>query len=282
MAVLQVLGGDLDGLPLHYLAGGRGPAVVLLHGLGGFAASWRTTMGALDRQVTAYALDLPGFGASGKPRLRYDLDLFARAVQGFLDGLGLASASLVGHSLGAAVAIHYALRYPARVERLALLSPVVPGVYRLSRTWRLGRWPVVADLAALVRCRPLYRAAVRRCFHVPCPQDVRFLVEHAWAERSGRAARTAFLATLRHVGAELVERAGDYRRAIATFDRPVLIVHGNQDPVIPAAGCRAAAAAFPRAVLRSVEGCGHFPQFEHPATVNGWLAEFLAGRPVPH
>src|SRR5438552_17469026 len=73
MPELRLRGGEVDGLDLHYLVEGRGPAVVLVHGLGGFAESWRHTLRGLAARTTVYALDLPGFGASAKPRTRYRL-----------------------------------------------------------------------------------------------------------------------------------------------------------------------------------------------------------------
>jgi pimeloyl-ACP methyl ester carboxylesterase len=114
MPELSLRGGEVDGLSLHYVVAGRGPAVVLLHGLGGFAESWRGTIDRLASRATVFALDLPGFGRSAKPRTTYSLTYFARAVHGFLDAMGIAQASLVGHSLGAAVGVTYALTHPAR------------------------------------------------------------------------------------------------------------------------------------------------------------------------
>src|SRR5213593_2765607 len=127
MPELQLRGGEVDGLRLHYVVEGRGPAVILVHGLGGFAETWRHNIGPLASRATVFALDLPGFGASAKPRARYRLADFAGALRGFMDGLGLARASLVGHSLGGAVSITYSLTHPSRVERLALVGALVPG-----------------------------------------------------------------------------------------------------------------------------------------------------------
>src|SRR5437773_4459871 len=99
MPELRLRGGEVDGLDLHYIVAGRGPAVVLVHGLGGFAESWRHTTRALADRTTVYALDLPGFGASAKPPARYRLSYFASALHGFMEVLGIREASLVGHSL---------------------------------------------------------------------------------------------------------------------------------------------------------------------------------------
>jgi pimeloyl-ACP methyl ester carboxylesterase len=282
MPDVTLRGGEVDGLTLHYVVAGRGPAVVLLHGLGGFAESWRGTAEALASRATVFALDLPGFGRSAKPRTTYRLAYFARALHAFLEASGLGQASLVGHSLGASIAVTYALTHPARVERLALVAGLVPGfTFRPSWGHRLIALPIVGEALSLCGSAPLYKAALARCFHTPRPADVDFLVEHDYQERTGPHARAAWLATARHIRAELVDRRADYRRALATLDLPVLLVHGRQDPAVPARHAGEAAAGIPRAALRWVDTCGHFPHLEHPEAVNGWLTEFLVGRTAP-
>ena len=282
MPELRLRGGEVDGLSLHYLVEGRGPAVVLLHGLGGFAQSWRHNIAPLASRGTVYAVDLPGFGRSAKPRTRYGLAYFARALHGFLDALGIAQASLVGHSLGAAVAVTYALTHPTRVERLALLGAVVPGfTWHVSWRHRLVCTYGVGELVALCGCAPMYRAAIAGCFHVPDPEEVDFLVGCDYGPRTSAAARAAWLSTSRALRVELVDRRPDYRRAISTLDLPVLLVHGRQDPAVPASHCVEAAEGFPLGRARWLEACGHFPHIEHAQVVNGWLDDFLVGRPAP-
>src|SRR2546426_11639932 len=96
MPELQLRGGEVDGLRLHYVVEGRGPVVILVHGLGGFAETWRHNAGALASRATVYSIDLPGFGDSAKPPARYRLAYFAEALPGVLGGLGIAPAALVG------------------------------------------------------------------------------------------------------------------------------------------------------------------------------------------
>jgi pimeloyl-ACP methyl ester carboxylesterase len=253
-----------------------------LHGLGGFAESWRHNIGSLAARATVYAIDLPGFGGSAKPPAAYSLAFFARTLHAFLDAVGITQASLVGHSLGAAVAVTYALTRPARVERLALLSGCVPGfAWRPGWRARVMATPGLGEALALCGCAPVYRAAIARCFHAPTPEEVAFLVGWEYPTRTSAAARAAWLATVRSLGADFVDRRVDYRRAIATLDLPVLLVHGRQDPAIPAAHCADATAGFPRASARWLDACGHFPHIEHAQVVNGWLADFLVGRPAP-
>jgi len=282
MPSLQLRGGEVDGLSLHYLVQGQGPAVILVHGLGGFAESWRHNVGALADRATVYALDLPGYGLSAKPRTRYGLTYFARALHGFVESLGLGQVSLVGHSLGGAVAVTYALTHPARVERLALLSAVIPGFgYELSLAYRLVATYGVGEALSLLGCPSLYKAAVARCFHRRTPAEIDFLVDAYYAERAGAPARAAYIATLRHVRTDFVDHADNYRRAIATLEQPVLLVHGRQDRVVPAAHCASVADGVARGRARFIDDCGHFPQIEQAAVVNGWLRQFLVGRPAP-
>src|SRR5262249_33488076 len=185
MSEVRLQGGPMDGLTVHYVRQGRGPVVVLVHGLGGFAESWRRTIDALAARADVLALDLPGFGLSAKPRTRYDLDFFVRSLHGFLDVVGVGQVSLVGHSLGGAVAVAYALTHPARVDRLALLSAVVPGFgYRPSWLYRLAAVRGLGELASLCAARPLYRAAIARCFHAPTADDVDALVDWGYAART--------------------------------------------------------------------------------------------------
>jgi pimeloyl-ACP methyl ester carboxylesterase len=282
MPDVRLRGGEVDGLRLHYIVEGRGPAVILLHGLGGFAASWRHNIPALARRATVYALDLPGFGTSAKPRAPYQLPWFARVLDGFVDTLGLPPATLVGHSLGGAVAVAYALTRPARVERLALVGACVPGfAFRPSWIYRAVALPGLGEALGLVAPAALYRAALARCFHAPARPEVDFFVDHEYAERAGWPARAAYLATLRGVRRDFEARAPAYRRTLATLDVPVLLIHGRQDRVVPPVHCAEVVEAFPHAGVRWLDACGHFPQIEHAPAVNGWLSDFLVGRPAP-
>jgi pimeloyl-ACP methyl ester carboxylesterase len=281
MPELRLRGGSLDGLSLHYLVQGRGPMVALVHGLGGFAASWGPTLEGLSGRATVLALDLPGFGRSAKPRVRYGLELFVAVFERFLDALGVGQVGLVGHSLGASVALTYALAHPERVDRLAFVGGLVPGFsYRMSPIYRALALPGVGEALALCGCAAVYRAALARCFHRPRPEEIAFLVSCDYPARTGWSARAAYLSTVRAMREDYAVRAGDYRRALRAFTTPLLLIHGRQDPVVPAAHCEEIAEDLPQAERKWVDACGHFPHLEHPDLVNGWLGEFLVGRPA--
>ena len=282
MARLRLSGGELDGLEVYYTVRGRGPVTVLVHGLGGFAELWRYTIDALAPHGTVIAVDLPGFGQSAKPRRSYGLGFFADVLRRLMSALDVERVRLVGHSLGGGVAVAYALSSPGQVERLALISPVVPGFpLRPSLVYRLMALPVMGELIGWLITPRVCATALGRCFFAGDPAEIEFLASHQYATRTTPEGRAAYLSTLRGVRADFTVGASATRAALARWPRPALVIHGRQDPVVPIAHAEAVLQGFGRAEGRWLDRCGHFPQIEHAAAVNDWLGEFLfaeAGR----
>lgn len=277
MPEVTLRGGELDGLRLHYVAEGRGPPVLLIHGLGGFAESWRHNLPALGRQAAVYALDLPGFGQSAKPVRRYSLGFFVAALEEFTRALELLRPALVGHSLGGAVAAAYALTHPGQVDALVLVGAVVPGFdYRPSWVYRLLAAPGAGELLAPLLRPALLRVALARCFARPMATEVDFLVRWSVMARTSPEGRAAFLSTLRGVRDDFIREGERYRSGLMRLDLPVLSIHGRRDPVVAPSHAEVVARALPNATLCWLDWCGHFPQVEHAAVVNGWLGEFIA------
>lgn len=112
----------INGGLIHYEAFGRGSPVVFIHGWLGSWRYWMRTMEALASDYRTYALDLWGFGDSDKSRQRYSVADYTMLLLDFMDALGIHQASLVGHALGATVALSLAAEHPSRVSRLATVS----------------------------------------------------------------------------------------------------------------------------------------------------------------
>jgi pimeloyl-ACP methyl ester carboxylesterase len=108
------------GFKLHYEEAGRGPVVVLLHGLGGDGSRWAPNIGPLSREFRVIALDLIGFGQSDKPLANYHTGMLSEFLARFLATIGVSKASLVGNSMGGSVALYTAVHYPQVVDRLVL------------------------------------------------------------------------------------------------------------------------------------------------------------------
>ncbi len=114
---------QVGGQSLCYLKRGEGEeAALLIHGFGGDLQTWLFNQEALADQLSIYALDLRGHGGSSKQVGGGTLDEFVEDVRGFLDSLGLHKVHLVGHSMGGAIAIQFALVHPARSSSLVLVA----------------------------------------------------------------------------------------------------------------------------------------------------------------
>ena len=160
---------EVDGVHLHYVEAGEGPPLLLLHGLNGSTFGFRLLAPYLTPHYRTIALDLMGFGYSDRPQHRdYSLGAQARLVDGFLDALGIERASVLGHSLGGAVAMHLALEFPERVDRLILASSASDSETRRGlRSSRLVRplLPVVA--AFTVQNQRFRRMSLRSACYDP-------------------------------------------------------------------------------------------------------------------
>src|SRR5215216_4102614 len=111
---------DIGGVRTYVAEGGDGPAVLLIHGYGDTADGWRRVVPGLVKDHRVVALDVPPFGRSDEPPPCKLLDYYTEFFPEFLDRVELDRATVVGHSLGGAIALRAAIDNPDRVERLGL------------------------------------------------------------------------------------------------------------------------------------------------------------------
>lgn len=107
---------------IYYLTAASGPPVVLIHGFGGSASYWQLNIESLAEHFAVYAPDMVGSGCSDKPRAKYSLKYLDQMVNGFVDALELGRVSLIGHSLGGAIVLEFAVAHPDKVRKLVLVS----------------------------------------------------------------------------------------------------------------------------------------------------------------
>ena len=118
----------VDGLTLHYLTAGHGPAVILLHGYTQTSRMWRPIIPLLAKKFTVIAPDLPGIGDSGIPTDGIDMKTSAIRIHLLAKSLGIEKARVVGHDIGLMVAYAYAAQFPAETEKLVVMDAFLPGV----------------------------------------------------------------------------------------------------------------------------------------------------------
>ena len=257
---------------------GRGPDVLLLHGLGGTRASLFETAAALSRHYRVHAPDLPGFGSSAKPALgSYNASWFANAMLGLLDELDVHSTRVVGNSMGGRIAIELGLVAPERIRALGLLCPAVAWLKRgLHPIVRLLR-PELGLLPHAFR-RSVVASHLWSMFHdrdLIDPAVADLVVDEFQRIYHTAGARYALLASARNIYLEApFGRNGFYRR-LADLQPPALFVWGSHDWLVPPAFSRHVRKWLPHAQQVTIDGCGHVPQVERPEETNALLLDFF-------
>lgn len=118
----------VNGINIHYVTGGKGGALVLIHGFGQNWYMWNRLLPELSKHFTVIMPDLRGLGESDKPAGGYDKKTMAADVHELVKQLGYAHAGVAGHDIGLMVAYAYAAQYPSEVTKLALMDALIPGI----------------------------------------------------------------------------------------------------------------------------------------------------------
>jgi pimeloyl-ACP methyl ester carboxylesterase len=245
---------------------GDGAPLVLLHGLLDCAAGWKHLAGLMDRPC--YAVDLPGFGDSDCPT-RNRISAYVQDVHAALAALEVHDFTLVGHSLGGAVATGLAERLGDDVAALILIAPVGFGRIHLAEAIQLPgvhglvRRGLPVALSNPVTAVGVYMAIVGNG-HRPDPELVARLRKnaHRWAPGAECATEA--------ISASGLSPRAFYRRQL-DYHGPVLALWGDHDRVIPLAHRDGVMTAFPQAQISVWKKMGHHPQRERSSE----LARFI-------
>ncbi len=258
---------DVGGIAAHCLIAGpvNAPHVVFVHGLGGSFATWSLNLAAFADQFRICALDLVGAGSSAKPATDYSVPTLAEFLAHFLDALGpdWQRVSIVGHSLGGAVALAFAGSYPQRIERLVLVDSAGLGS-EIDR--------IVLDLMRSEPTRENLRTELTHFFAQPGLVQ-HALVDQLYQQRTQPGAHEALVATSNAAFGDGQQRI-DLRDTLAGLNIPVLVVWGDADAVIPVAHTQEAKRA-PHSRLEVFAGSGHCPHIERADAFNQLVQSFL-------
>src|ERR687890_2623761 len=118
---------SVNGIQMHYVIGGQGDPIVLLHGWPETWYAWRHVMPALAKNYTVIAPDLRGLGDSSKPPTGYDGKTVAEDIHQLVIQLGFKTIFLVGHDIGTQIAYSYAAAHPTEVKSLVVMDLTIPG-----------------------------------------------------------------------------------------------------------------------------------------------------------
>jgi pimeloyl-ACP methyl ester carboxylesterase len=256
---------QLGAYRIHYLAGGQGKPLVLVHGLGGRAQDWSMLMPPLMRHGhRVYALDLLGFGQSERPDVDYSISLQAHILERFFDSQLLTRADLGGWSMGGWVALKFTLMHPERVRRLVVFDSA--GV----------NFKPAIDLnlfhpATAAQAEEFFTWLTPQASRIPpfvARDFVRVTREHAWVV--DRARRS------------MESRTDDLDGKLGAIQVPVLVAWGKQDVLIPLSCADEMKREMPQSSLETFDGCGHLAPVECRDRILPETLRFLdADPPLP-
>jgi pimeloyl-ACP methyl ester carboxylesterase len=247
-----------DKINANVKVAGSGPPVVFLHGAGGLM--WDEFLDRLAAKHTVYAPEHPGH-TEGDPDAVMHLDNLWDLVLYYydlLDGLGLRSAPVIGHSFGGMVAAELAASNPERVSKLVLICPI--GLWRDDAP--IPNWMTItpaSDLPKYLLYEPDGELA-RQMFAAPTPE---MQVRMIWS----MAVTGKFVWPIPDKG---------LKKRIHRIQAPTLVVWGKQDRLIPPVYAEEFAGRIRGARVEMIEEAGHVLTLEHPARLAGMVEEFLA------
>ncbi len=264
----------LGSLDLHYTEWGDppAPAVVLLHGITGHARGWDTVARALAPDRRVLALDQRGHGDSEAPAdADYRVESMAADLAAFVDALGLARASVVGHSMGGRIAIAYGGARASRLDRLVLvdIGPDVATAGLLRVRGLMAQSPEVVPsedwaLRYLRAGNPLYDEA-----------ELRHRVAHALKRLPDGSLTWKYARGLRDMMREGRRDPVDLWPALGRIPCPTLVVRGSESDILTAEQAKQVVAALPRGQLVEIAGAGHTVPGDRPAEFVEAVRAFL-------
>jgi pimeloyl-ACP methyl ester carboxylesterase len=265
----------VNGFDIAYQIRGEGPPLVLIMGYRLNSMAWPATfIEHLARRFTIITLDNRGTGHSGKPVDGYAIANMARDVCGLLDHLGIERVSMLGYSMGGAIAQEFVRQFPERVARLILCATMAGGPsasYASSSVVRVMRdldglspeqaarriWTVTYSPGYLERCRDLAEQQMLREIAQPTPLHAADLQFQAFAEFDGS-------------------------KALSDIPCPTLVLTGEHDELISAQNSRMMAKIIPDAKLVVIPGGGHRILWEATPTCLDLITKFLTCDDVSH
>lgn len=258
----------VNGTSMHYIRAGRGIPVVLVHGTYSSLNVFR--MSIFDKVSEKYdvtAIDLPGYGQSGRPRLKMTFDERVEMVHAAIEKLGIEKPVLAGHSSGGAFALRYAMKYPNDIRALALVSPYTEPYEKANKIYRTATFPFVGNIFYYTVLKPVKFFRRDWAFAKPGFDPDPVNREYASKEVDLALRRKTFRANaydLQTLGPVLVDMDKHY----GDIKVPVVIVTGAEDKIsIFKTNGEILHKKIPHSKLILLPKTGHNPLFTKPNEV---------------
>jgi pimeloyl-ACP methyl ester carboxylesterase len=259
-----------DRVRLHYVVGGKGPALLLIPGWPQTAYTWHKIMPELARHFTVIAVDPRGLGDSNRPLSGYDTDNVARDLHELMQSLGHSAYSVVGHDVGMWIGYSMAANYPDEISRIVLSEAGIPGLDPL-RSWHFAFNQLVDLPEALIEGKE--RIYLEWLFNSFAYRPTDLATEEYIGAYSKPGAMRAGFAYYRAIPQTIEQNK---KHGLTPLKMPVLTVGGEfaragglKDMLAPVAT---------NVTARVIPGAGHYPQEEAPQEMLKALLPFLTAK----
>jgi pimeloyl-ACP methyl ester carboxylesterase len=260
----------VDGTRLHYIQAGQGPDLVLIHGIGASLFIWRFLFPLLQTHYRVTALDLAGFGKSDKDIKRdYGLDMQTDLLTDLLIQIGIRKALLVGSSMGGAISLWAAKKYPDRFPKIAVLAPATDSSL------------VPASVQAFAGAAPFFRKALNR-------RTMKLILSRVVSrhELITDEAVDAYLEPFLDRGESLrvfwsaLNLLSDKRlpKDLNGLKTQTLIIYGERDLMVPRRSMNHLKELLPKSTLLIHREGGHHLMEDEPAWLAQELTKFFSAR----
>lgn len=259
---------------LHLIAGGQGPPLFMVHGLGGSCHDFLAMAPDLSRDYTLLVPDLPGFGYSDKPDLPYGPEFFAQVMAQVAGQLGLRRAHWLGHSMGGQVVFTLALDRPEMVRSLVAVCPA--GGQAGANRWQRALQTVLATRDDRLRffSPALLNLAIRLCYGDPGHPSRTELTRRVRAQWAGPERPLLERSLVRSAHAILAQPVWP---RLGGLQAPVLLLQGRLDRVVAAGELQRLYAHLPAGARWEMLPCGHLPVYSMAPELAALARGFLRG-----
>lgn len=248
---------QVDGIDIRYYEGGPVDAdtIVMIHGFGANRDNWLQFARHFTSRYHVIALDLPGFGESGKPDIDYSVAGQTARLHDFINVLGLETPNLIGNSMGGHIAALYAASYPSQVASIALLDNAGIASPQTSEMFQMIERGEPNPL--VVRQPEDFEKLMRFVFVSPPPMPDALKRHFAEQSMANRAHYDQIFTQLR-------DRYVPLEPELPKIQAPTLVLWGDQDRVLDVSSIEVMKPLLKKPTVVVMKDCGHAPMLERP------------------
>jgi pimeloyl-ACP methyl ester carboxylesterase len=253
-------------LLIHYEIEGQGVPLLILHGMGNNSQSWKKQLKGLSKQFTVIAWDAPGYGKSSDPQVELkEFKQFADVLKGFIEKLNYQSVTLLGHSMGSAIALDFSYRFPEMVDAL-IISDATRGAAALTKAENERKLNNRLTNIETLDPRELAKLRVKELLSPQPDPEIKKEAERIYAQIRPMGFRSVAYSLF----------SLNQMDILSSISVPTLVICGEVDKVTPVSESLIFHDSIKGSTFVTIPGTGHLCYQEDPNRFNEIILDFLS------